>query len=102
VIAWSDRSNNETGFIVERLELGSSWTRVGYRPVNASTFTDNSVQTGKAYEYRVSAYNDAGQSGYSNTVSGVTASLTRGSPTLSAPAQAFTAPSLSSSRGSQD
>jgi len=36
---------------------------------NVTTFTDTGVRTGKAYRYRVQAFNGAGASAWSNTIS---------------------------------
>jgi probable HAF family extracellular repeat protein len=66
---WTDNSNNETGFAIERA-VGNRGefvllTQVG---TNMTTYTDTTVRAGKSYHYRVRAYNSAGASGWSNTI----------------------------------
>ena len=77
MLSWSDNSNNETGFEVERcLEIvtgkgknrtvtcdyGTVYATVGE---NVSTL---SVGTESSYRYRVRAINDMGPSAYTNEV----------------------------------
>lgn len=66
-LTWSDNSNNETGFKLERRQSGSG---LDYAPlatvgVNVLTFRDTTVVAGNAYYYRVRAYNGVGLSDYS-------------------------------------
>ena len=66
-LKWTDNSNNETGFYVERAPSGSSsYTVVGTVGANVTTFSQ-SVSRG-TYLYRVRAFNTAGSSPYSNAV----------------------------------
>lgn len=66
---WSDNSNNETAFEVQRrLSPSGSWGTIATTGANAVTLTDNSVQAATAYDYRVRATNAGGASGYSNIV----------------------------------
>ena len=55
---WKDNSLVEDGYKIDRREESGSWV-VGYAEVgvNVETFTDNSVETGKTYTYRVYAFN---------------------------------------------
>ncbi len=63
---WSDNSNNETGFIIERESLGpDAFTVIDTVLANQNTYVDLSV-TYLTYSYRISAFNAGGQSGYSN------------------------------------
>ena len=63
---WSDNSNNETGFIIEREILGpDAFTVIDTVLANQNTYVDLSV-TYLTYSYRISAFNAGGQSGYSN------------------------------------
>ncbi|MCC7390423.1 MAG: S8 family serine peptidase [Phycisphaerales bacterium] len=63
---WTDNSNNETGFTVQRQQkVGSTWTNtttVGTLPANATSSTD-SPGSG-AWRYRVRASNGAGNSSW--------------------------------------
>lgn len=67
VLTWTDSSSNEAGFYVERTPNGSNtWTRIGTVAANVATYR-NTVAAGR-YQYRVQAFNAAGTSAYSNTV----------------------------------
>jgi fibronectin type 3 domain-containing protein len=73
IIAWTDNSNNETGFKVQR-KLGATgtYTTITTTGANATTYSDISVTDGTSYCYRVAATNSAGDSPYSNEVCGTT------------------------------
>ena len=67
-LTWTDNSANETGFLVQRADnaafsLGVVNATLG---AGASTFSQN-VTPGRTYYYRVLAFDDAHQSGWSNT-----------------------------------
>lgn len=73
-LTWTDTSTDETGFHIERSTgpsdaAGTAFLRIASVGGNVTTFTDSTALPGVAYLYRVSAYNEVGQSGYSNTVS---------------------------------
>ena len=65
-LAWSDRSANESGFRVDRKYGSGTWVAVGATGTGVTGFTDGGVQAGVTYWYRVSAYNSAGSSAFSN------------------------------------
>lgn len=79
-LAWSDNSNNEQSFVIERCDQISfktaglktigyctnTWTVVGNVGANITSFTDHSVLANRTYLYRVKAINSAGHSGYTN------------------------------------
>jgi hypothetical protein len=71
ILTWTDNSNNEQGFIVERKAEACTGTLVAFVQLatvgtNVSTFTDSQVTEGTTYCYRVAANNTAGKSAYSN------------------------------------
>jgi FtsP/CotA-like multicopper oxidase with cupredoxin domain len=69
ILTWTDRSNNELGFYIERsANNGTTWTRVGQTAANATTFRDNGLTTRTTYQYRVQAFNGSGTSAYSNVL----------------------------------
>ena len=69
-LAWSDNSNNEDGFRVERAPEGSpTFVEIATTGPNVAAHLDHTVVPGSTYQYRVRAYNTAGTSGPSNTVS---------------------------------
>jgi hypothetical protein len=70
-LAWVDRSGGTAGFRIERrLATESAFAQVGTQAPGSATFTDSSVADGLTYCYRVKAYNQAGESGYSDEACG--------------------------------
>ena len=67
---WTDNSNNETGFTVQRATNNTFTTGLTSFNVgaNITTYTDATVVAGTTYYYRVIAVNGVLQSGPSNTV----------------------------------
>jgi fibronectin type 3 domain-containing protein len=66
-ITWNDVAN-ETGYKVERRVDGTdAWAQIGTTAANVTNFVDEQVERGKTYVYRVRAFNDVGNSSYSNT-----------------------------------
>ncbi len=66
-LTWSDASSNETGFHIQR-KTGTGGTYGTLTSVESGTtgYVDGTVTAGTNYCYRVSAYNSAGDSAYSN------------------------------------
>ncbi len=65
---WSDNSNNENGFMIQR-KIGSSstWWPIAMVGANVTSYQDTGLFAGTTYYYRVLAYNtSSGNSGYSN------------------------------------
>ncbi len=81
-LTWSDNSDNEDGFKIERSLGGSAFDEIAVVEANVETFSDNEVIEGLSYTYRVRAFNDFGESGYSNTASGEVEDIV-GKPTIS-------------------
>ncbi|MEJ2207439.1 MAG: C1 family peptidase [Anaerolineae bacterium] len=72
-LAWDDNSDNESGFQVERSPNGySNWADVGQVGANVTTYTDGGLDWTTTYSYRLHAYNEGGDSAYSNTVTATT------------------------------
>jgi len=69
-LSWNDNSNNEDGFKIERSSDGSSFTEIATVGANVATYQDTTIAKGQNYTYRVRAFNEFGNSGYSNTASG--------------------------------
>jgi len=62
-INWTDNADNEEMFIVEkRLLHNETFQQVVTLPANSHTYTDEDVSAGKTYCYRISAFNQMGQS----------------------------------------
>lgn len=65
---WTDNSDDEGGFVVERKDdvLDAEFVDLDFLPANTATYTDDAVYKGVAYTYRVRAVNNAGSSSYTN------------------------------------
>jgi thermitase len=68
-LSWSDKSNNELGFAIERSDDGLNFHLADTVGAGYKSYSDLSAQPGHTYFYRVRAYNPGGSSGYANTVS---------------------------------
>lgn len=78
LLRWTDKSNCEDGFKIERKEKGCNspfeWTQIATVSGNVNTYDDVGFEPDTQYSYRISAFNSVGTSEYSNcgtTVSGV-------------------------------
>jgi len=69
-LAWTDRSDAETHFDVQRCNgvcsNSSTWTSIGQADANATSFSDDNVVSTTTYSYRIFAVNDSGRSPPSN------------------------------------
>ena len=61
-LSWTDVSTNETGFKIERKELGGNYALVGTVAADITNFSDIGVPLSSTYLYRVLAYNAVGPS----------------------------------------
>jgi hypothetical protein len=68
-LSWTDQSNNELGFAIERSTDGATFYLTDTVGAGYRNYSDRTVQSGATYFYRVRAYNPGGSSGYANTVS---------------------------------
>lgn len=70
---WFDSSHNEDGFRIERSEdAGLTWADIASVGANVHTYSDSSLNAEITYDYRVTAYNNAGSSSYSGIASATT------------------------------
>ncbi len=65
-ISWTDNSDNESGFRLERAEGTGPFFALTNLPPNSSSFLDVSVKADTTYRYRVFASNQSGDSAPSN------------------------------------
>jgi fibronectin type 3 domain-containing protein len=67
-LSWTDNSNNETEFKIERsTDAGVTFTEIATVGANVTTYADTGLTQLTTYSYRVRASNSAGDSAYSNT-----------------------------------
>jgi hypothetical protein len=72
-LSWTDNSNNETGFKVERAtSSGGPWTQIGTTGAGVSSYSSSGLSASTTYYYRVRATNSAGDSGYTAVASATT------------------------------
>jgi hypothetical protein len=73
-LTWTDSDNTETGFKVERCTGAgcSDFAQIATVGANVIIYSDTGLTASTGYTYRVSAYNAAGNSDYSNSASAVT------------------------------
>lgn len=61
-LAWTDRATDETGYRIYRGTDGINYVQVATVGVNGNFYADAGLTDGTRYYYRVSAYNDIGES----------------------------------------
>ena len=74
-LAWTDASNNENGFAIERCtgkRACSNFVEIARVGANATSYVDNTVLGNTQYFYRMRAFNSGGMSSYTNVVSAKT------------------------------
>jgi Right handed beta helix region len=75
-LTWKDNSNNEMGFKIERSKGSSTtFTQIATVGVGVTAYTDIALAPTTKYNYRVRAYNTAGNSAYTAVVSVTTTGL---------------------------
>jgi hypothetical protein len=65
-LSWSDNSDNEEGFEIQRSASNTTFTTIAIVGTNVSSFTDTSLAPGTDYCYRVRAFNAVNLSDFSN------------------------------------
>ena len=91
-LSWKDNSDNESGFKVERATGSSTnFEEIANVGEGISQFSNTGLASNINYTYRVMAYNDGGNSTYSNSVS----TVTNGTPV---PPSALSATAVSTSQ----
>jgi hypothetical protein len=95
-LTWSDDSNDETGFKIERCQGSgcSSFTEIATTAASVTHYESTDLSPSTSYSYRIRAYNSTENSGYSKTA---TAKTVRDTMPPTIPAQ-LTATAVMSSR----
>jgi len=67
-LAWQDKSDNEQGFIIQRVRQvdATGFAEIARVGANSTSYDDRTVAPKNAYNYRVAAYNTTGNSDFSN------------------------------------
>ena len=68
-LMWTDNSNNETGFKIERKLSNGIFSNLGNVATNIVSYDDASISAGQTFVYRVMSYNSVGNSAYTNEIS---------------------------------
>lgn len=68
-LAWTDNSDNESGFVVERMQENGAFAQIADLGANSTSYSDDDLLSSTTYTYRVKAYGDEGESAWSNTAS---------------------------------
>ena len=77
-LRWTDNSNNENNFRIERsTDGGTTWSFLSNATANATSFSNTGLTASTTYHYRVRAENATGNSGFSNTANATTTGVVR-------------------------
>ncbi|MGB2998201.1 MAG: fibronectin type III domain-containing protein, partial [Phycisphaerae bacterium] len=69
----TDNSDNETGFkILRKTGAGGEWGQIDTVGADVTTYNDTGLAGLTTYYYRVRAYNEVGNSAYSNEANATT------------------------------
>ncbi len=90
VVKWTDNSDNESNFVLERSENGTDFTDIAHPDADAISYTDNNLVPNTTYYYRIKAVNATDASAYSATVSVKTPAIPSAPESTSAPTPANT------------
>lgn len=67
-LIWTDASNNEDGFKIERKSGTDAYSLLTTLSQNSVTYSDKGIISGTNYTYRVYSFNSKGNSSYSNEI----------------------------------
>ncbi len=74
-LEWTDVSDNESGFRVERASPNGEFREVGAADADSAIYQDSGLAASSVYRYRLIAFNESGDSAYSEEVSITTHSV---------------------------
>jgi hypothetical protein len=80
-LAWTDNSNDETGFKIERkIGVAGTYAQIANVGANVKSYSNTGLSQNTNYFYRVRAYNATGNSSYSNVANAKTLPKTPAAP----------------------
>lgn len=79
-LSWSDNSEGESGFEIDRSTDGNDWSNVGNTGPDENVFIDTGLDSGSTFVYRVRALSGLGSSDVSDPGSDTTYEATTGKP----------------------
>jgi len=65
-LSWTDNSDDESNFEIQRSEVGGSYTTIATVGGNTLEYIDHTVEADKSYIYHIRAVNQTGNSAYSS------------------------------------
>jgi hypothetical protein len=72
-LSWTDTTNVESGFKIERaISANGPWMQINIVAANVTSYSDKNLYPGSTWFYRVRAFNAGGNSAYSGTASATT------------------------------
>ena len=71
-LAWTDNSNNEDGFKIERKTTNGAYVEIATVGANLASYADLNLAAATQYFYRLRAVNNGGPSSYSNEANATT------------------------------
>jgi len=71
-LSWTDNSNDEAGFAIEQPVSGGSWALIAQVGANVTTYASTGLVPTTTYQFRVKAFNGAGDSIYAGPTSAAT------------------------------
>jgi YVTN family beta-propeller protein len=71
-LSWTDHSDDEYGFKIERATYGATFQEIDVVDANVTSYSNTDLRSYTTYYYRVRAYNNAGDSDYTNQAEATT------------------------------
>jgi hypothetical protein len=71
-LTWTDCGFGEVGYKIERRSGNGAWSQIGTKGGNVTSFSSTGLTRNRTYSYRVRAFNEVGDSVYSNVATAKT------------------------------
>jgi hypothetical protein len=80
-LSWTDKSNNEQGFKIERSTNNTTFSQIAVAGIDSNNYPDSGLIPGTRYYYRIKSYNAIGDAGYTIVVNATTLQIPPAAPT---------------------